>query len=89
MAKKVSTNYLWSIVCFIALGLFAIKKILGVLQITFPFLSLIDQITNIIILVVILVSAWNAVAHAKKGWKITYFIFLLIIIVSMVLPYIL
>ena len=94
MAKKVSVNYFWNIVCFVALGLFAVRSILGVvnslgiLNISIPFLGLFENITNIIIGIVILISAWNAVAHAKKGWKTAYWIFVILVVISMVLPFI-
>lgn len=86
MAKKVTTNHFWNIVCFIALALFAIRTFLGFFNLGNWF-AMFENITNIIIGVVILISAWNAVASAKKGWKIAYWIFVAIVAVSMILPF--
>ena len=87
MAKKVNTNYFWNIVCFIALALFATKAFFGIFNLSAPWIGIYENITNIIIGVVILISAWNAVAGAKKGWKIAYWIFVAIVAVSMILPF--
>ena len=87
MAKKVNTNYFWNIVCFVALALFAIRAFFGIFNLSLPWLGTFENITNIIIGVVILISAWNAVAGAKKGWKVAYWIFVAIVAVSMILPF--
>lgn len=87
MAKKVTTNHFWNIVCFIALALFAVRAFFGVFNLSLPWIGMFENITNIIIGVVILISAWNAVAGAKKGWKVAYWIFVAIVVVSMILPF--
>ena len=87
MAKKVTTNHFLNIVCFIALGLFAVRAFFGVFNLSLPWIGMFENITNIIIGVVILISAWNAVAGAKKGWKVAYWIFVAIVVVSMILPF--
>ena len=79
--KKVTTNYFWNIVCFVALALFATRAFFGIFNLSLPWLGMFENITNIIIGVVVLISAWNAVAGAKKGWKVA------IVIVSMILPF--
>ena len=45
MAKKVSVNYFWNVVCFVALGLFAVRSILGVLNLSSPWLGIFENIT--------------------------------------------
>ena len=87
MAKKVTTNYFWNVVCFIALALFAVRAFFGIFNLSLPWLGVFENITNIIIGVVILISAWNAVAGAKKGWKVAYWIFVAIVAASMILPF--
>ena len=87
MSKKVTTNHFWNIVCFIALALFAVRAFFGVFNLSLPWIGMFENITNIIIGVVILISAWNAVAGAKKGWKVAYWIFVAIVVVSMILPF--
>lgn len=64
--KKVTTNYFWNIVCFVALALFATRAFFGIFNLSLPWLGMFENITNIIIGVVVLISAWNAVAGAKK-----------------------
>ena len=85
--KKVTVNYFWNIVCFVALALFATRAFFGILNISVPWLGMFENITNIIIGLVVLISAWNAVAGAKKGWKIAYWIFVAIVVASMILPF--
>ena len=87
MAKKVTTNYFWNVVCFIALALFATRAFFGIFNLSLPWLGMFENITNIIIGVVVLICAWNAVAGAKKGWRIAYWIFVAIVVVSMILPF--
>ena len=87
MAKKVTTNYFWNVVCFIALVLFATRAFFGIFDLSLPWLGMFENITNIIIGVVVLICAWNAVAGAKKGWRIAYWIFVAIVVVSMILPF--
>ncbi len=85
--KKVTVNYFWNIVCFVALALFATRTFFGILGFTPSWISIFENITNIIIGLVVLISAWNAVAGAKKGWKIAYWIFVAIVVASMILPF--
>ncbi len=87
MGKKFYTS-IWNFMCFITLALFAITMFMGLIKTDAAWISTVLNICNILIAVTILISAWNAVAHKSKGWKITYLVFLLIIIVSVVLPFI-
>ena len=88
MAKKVTTNAFWNIVCFIALGLYAIKTFLGLFNLSISWLGIFENVTDIIIGIVILISAWNAVCKASKGWKIAYWIFVALVVVAMVIPFV-
>lgn len=84
--KKVTTNNFWNLVCFIALALFATRSFFGIFNVSVPWLGMFENITNIIIGLVILVSAYNAIVGAKKGWKIAFWIFVIIIAASVILP---
>ncbi|MCH5180107.1 MAG: hypothetical protein J1F32_02695 [Erysipelotrichales bacterium] len=89
MANKVTSSKFWDILCFISLGLFAITRLLELLNITAPWFGPFVGVCNLLIGIMILVSAWNAVAGKKKGWKTTYWVFVAIVLISSILPIVL
>lgn len=86
MSDKVSSRKIWNILCFISLGLFGITRFLQLIQVSAPWFVSLQNVCNLIIGVLILISAWNAVAHEKKGWKITYWVLVAIVLVSVIIP---
>lgn len=89
MASKITSSKFWDILCFISLGLFAVTRLLELLNISAPWFGPFISICNLLIGITILISAWNAVSGKKKGWKTTYWVFVAIVIISSILPIIL
>ena len=89
MSDKISKTRVWNILCFIALGLFAVTRFfdfLTILDIGAPWFGTFLNICRLLIGIILLISAWNAVAHEKKGWRITYWVFLGIVLATSLIP---
>ena len=88
---KGTLGKIWNILCFIALALFATKMFLGIFNLSdlVSWYAIVENCIEIIIGVVILVSAYAAVSDASRGWKITYWVFVGIVALSMIFPFIL
>lgn len=87
MSKKVTTNNFWNILCFVALALLATTRVFQMAKLSASWVTPFLNICYVVIGIVIIVSAWNAVASASKGWKVAYWIFVAILAVSMILPF--
>ncbi len=86
MAKKSSKN-IFGFLSFSALIIFAICKIIGILN---KYLELgintgmLNTIGTIFLLICVLWSAWTFASGCKKVWRIIYFVLLAIIILGFV-----
>lgn len=94
MANKPTKIEILSLVAFIALILYAVISILevfahfGILTIGGILVSIIDSVKTICICIVVGVLSYKFVKNKTKGYIITYWIALLIVIISAILLWI-
>ncbi len=85
---------LLNLIAFVALVVVAVLQIFvllnatGLLNVSGFLPNLLDTIKNVCICIVIGVVSYNFVARKKKGYKITYWVCLLIIILTTILVWI-
>ena len=79
-----NTNIL-NLIAFISLVIFAVLQILSTLKVVIDrpvIMNVLNTIKNLGIILVFGVTAWRFVAHKAKGYKITYWICLVIFILA-------